>query len=119
MNLIHDERTVAEIVNDAIETGNLRQNIVAEEAGFPKPNLIYMFKTGKTKVPLDKAGKLAKALKLDPYEFWFKCWKEYSPETLKEFELVNKQPTLTSEEIAFILKVRSENLSLKDFLKDF
>lgn len=42
------------------------QKEIAEQAGFPKPNIIVMFKQGTTKVPLDRVADLAKALEVEP-----------------------------------------------------
>ena len=119
-NLITDERTVAEILNDALEANpQIKQISVAEAAGLPKPNVIYMFKTGKTTVPLDKAGKVAEAVLLDPREFWFKCLKEYMPGAFSEFERYCKQPALNSNEVKFIKAARSRGIDLMKLLDDY
>ena len=119
MSLIFDDRNVAKILDDAIVANpQVTQKEVAEHAGFEKPNVIYMFKTNKTKVPLDKAGKVAEKLGLDPREFWFKCLHEYQPQVYAELERVNKQPTLSSVEIKFIKAARKAKLNLMDLLKD-
>lgn len=119
MSLIFDERNVAKILDDAlIANPQIKQKDVAETAGFEKPNVIYMFKKGLSKVPLDKAARVGKALGLDPREFWFKCLKEYQPDVYTEFEMANKQPTLTATEIRFIKAARISNLDLMEVLRD-
>lgn len=118
MSLIFDDRNVAQILDDAIIANpQIKQKDIAEAAGFEKPNVIYMFKKGLSKVPLDKAGRVAKALNIDPREFWFKCLKEYQPDVYNEFELVNKQPTLTATEIRFIKASRLSKIDLMEILK--
>lgn len=118
MSLIFDERTVAQMLDDAIVANpQTKQKDIAEAAGFEKPNVIYMFKKGLSKIPLDKAGRVAKAVGLDPYEFWFKCLMEYAPEIYKEFEMINKQPTLTATEISFIKASRANKIDLMAILK--
>src|SRR5579871_5258209 len=42
------------------------QRQIAHELGYAKPNIISMFKTGDTKVPIDKIPALARALNVDP-----------------------------------------------------
>nr|WP_306754972.1 helix-turn-helix transcriptional regulator [Paracoccus sp. M09] len=42
------------------------QREIAHEAGFMNPNLISMFKTGASKIPLDRVPSLARALEVDP-----------------------------------------------------
>lgn len=117
MSLIFDERSVAQILDDAIVANpQIKQKTIAEAAGFEKPNVIYMFKKGLSKIPLDKAGRVAKAVGLDPREFWFKCLLEYTPDVYKEFESVNKQPTMTATEIAFIKAARINKIDLMEVL---
>ncbi|WP_246020825.1 helix-turn-helix domain-containing protein [Paracoccus subflavus] len=42
------------------------QREIAHEAGFMNPNLISMFKTGASKIPLDRVPSLARSLEVDP-----------------------------------------------------
>ncbi len=42
------------------------QREIAHEAGFVNSNLISMFKTGASKIPLDRVPSLARALEVDP-----------------------------------------------------
>lgn len=119
MSLINDDRCVADIINETlIENPQIKQIDVAEAAGYLKPNNVYMIKTGKTKVPLSKAGRIAEALGLDPSDFWFKCLREYSPEIYEEFERINKGVVLTTAEIKFIKAARIKKLNLNDILKE-
>lgn len=117
MSLLLDHRNIAEVLNDAINTNiNLTQKELAEYAGFAKPNMIYMLKTGATKVPLDKAGLIAQKLGLDEQEFWFKCLKEYQPLVYAEFERINTQPCLSNNEIKFINFSREKDLDLNTMI---
>jgi plasmid maintenance system antidote protein VapI len=118
MSLLDDSRSVAELLNDTInERNDLTQKELSEYSGFEKPNIIYMFKTGKTKIPLDKAGLIAEKLGLNKQEFWFKCFQEYQPEVYKEFERINSQPVLSLEEVQLILKIRESNIDPNELLK--
>ena len=42
------------------------QKEIAEEVGFINPNILSLFKSGASKIPLDRVPALAKALEVDP-----------------------------------------------------
>lgn len=52
---------------------------IAREAGFPKPNVISMMKSGEMKVPINKAPGLARACGGDPVAFTRLVMEEYEP----------------------------------------
>lgn len=110
-----DDMTVAEVLSYIID-GDLGKQIsqkeLSEKTGFKTPNVIYMLKTGKTKVPLDKAGKIAEGLGLNAHDFWFKCFKEYMPDIYEEYKRVNKLMTLSSDEISFVKQARKREIPL-------
>lgn len=54
---------------------------ISEEIGYTKPNIITMFKQGKTKVPIDKVESLAKAIGVDPAHMLMLAMTEYMPQT--------------------------------------
>lgn len=65
------------------------QRDIAAEAGFQKPNIISMFKTGESKVPLDRVPGLAKALNVDA-SFLFRLvmleyWPDFEVEVARMF----------------------------------
>lgn len=64
------------------------QREVAEEIGYTNPNIITMFKTGATKIPVSKAGPLARALGVDPIFMLRLLMSEYMPDTWAEIETV-------------------------------
>ncbi|MFN3662484.1 XRE family transcriptional regulator [Yoonia sp.] len=43
-----------------------QQNEIAAEAGFANPNMVWMLKSGATKLALDRVPALARALECDP-----------------------------------------------------
>ena len=53
---------------------------IAQEAGYGKPNIISMLRTGVTKLPLDRVPAMAKALNADPVTLMRLCMEEYMPE---------------------------------------
>jgi len=54
--------SVADYLDYQIVICGKTQREIAEESGFPKANIITMFKTGRTKVPLERVPALADAL---------------------------------------------------------
>ncbi|WP_151710782.1 hypothetical protein [Acinetobacter brisouii] len=121
MTILHEGKyKVAEILDHAITTAgkNVTQRGIAEHAGFKNPNVIYMFKNGLTKIPLDKAGRVAEAVSIDPQDFWFTCFKEYLPEAFAEYERVVKQPVLNADEIYLIKLLRQNQVDIKALIKE-
>lgn len=74
-------KSVAEYLADQIEQSPKSQLEIAEEAGFETPNIITMFKQGKTKIPLIRVGPLAIALGINPRHLLRRVLEEYMPET--------------------------------------
>jgi hypothetical protein len=102
--------TVAEFVEAQVDLCGKSQKQIAEEAGFPKPNIITMFKNGDTKIPLEKIGRFAKAICVDPVHLFKLCMAEYHPDTWNEIEVMIDQPVLTVNEIEILEVVRSANV---------
>jgi hypothetical protein len=65
---------IAELAEDGV-----KQIEIAELAGFDKPNIITMIKQGKTRLPLDRIGLVARALKIDPRFLFELTLREYEP----------------------------------------
>lgn len=76
------------------------QREVAEEIGYTNPNIITMFKNGATKIPVNKAGPIARALGVDPVFVLRLLMSEYMPEVWTEIEAVlSKNIALSGEDI--------------------
>lgn len=103
-------KTVAEYLDAQINLCGKSQKQIAEEAGFPKPNIITMFKKGDTKLPLEKIGKFAKAIEVDPIHLFKLCMSEYQPETWAEIQKMFGQPVLTVNELEILEVIRSANV---------
>lgn len=103
-------KSVAEYLSWQINLCGKKQLEIAEEVGFPKPNVINMIKQGKTKLPLDKIGRFAKAIEVDPVHLFKLCMQEYMPETWREIERMMSQPVLTTNELEFIEIIRESNV---------
>jgi hypothetical protein len=92
-------------LEDLINRSDLKQFEIAEELGYEYPNIITMFKQGKTKVPIEKIPLLAKILKIDPNALLMKYLREYDPVLLKVIEK-HFGAIVTQNEINIINEVR-------------
>ena len=90
--------SVAEIIRNAIHHSKKTQQEIAKEAGFPKPNIITMLKKASTPLPINRIGKLAKAIDIDPAFLFRQTMLEYYPETWQEIEKNLGAPLLTQNE---------------------
>jgi hypothetical protein len=97
---------VANLIDARINELGKRQLDIAAEAGFNKPNIITMIKQGKTRLPLDKVGPMARSLELDPVQLLHLWFDEYEPET---WDAIREQldNLLTAREMAILAAVRS------------
>ena len=98
--------TVAEFITHQIRVTGKSQVEIASELGYDKPNIITMFKQGRTRIPLDKVGPLAKALEIDPALLLKKVMGEYMPETLAGLQSVLEGLQLTQNELELIAAYR-------------
>ena len=104
-------KNVAEYISWQIQLCGKSQTEIAQQTGFDKPNVITMIKQGKTKVPLNKIGLLAKALEIDPVHFFKMVMAEYQPDLLEIIQAITNQPLITRNEWDFIEVVRSSKVS--------
>lgn len=104
-------KTVAEYVSSQISLCGKMQREIAEEAGFENPNVITMIKQGRTKIPLEKVGKLAKALSIDPVFLFKMVLSEYQPGTMEAINAMFDQEPLTENELEIIRIVRSASVN--------
>ncbi len=86
MNTESTTNNVAQFLKQALAASGKTQREIARELGYENSNVITMFKQGLTKVPLTKAGSMAKALGVDPVFFFKLLLSEYAPETLTAIE---------------------------------
>lgn len=75
--------------------GQKSQKEVALELGYQQANILSMFKTGETKVPLDRIPALARALGLDfsyALKLWFdqQMFEETNPKLLAKMDEIRK-----------------------------
>lgn len=94
-----------EYIEEKINASTVKQSDMATELGYDKPNMITMFKQGKTKVPLDKVTKLAKVLDIDPKMLLRRWMIEYDPSMLKILEEYFGE-NITKNELQIINEIR-------------
>jgi transcriptional regulator with XRE-family HTH domain len=101
---------VAGYINSQIKACGKSQIDIARETGFDKPNMITMIKQGSTKLPLDKIGRFAKAIEVDPIYLFQLCMSEYHPETWSEILRIIGQPILTLNELEILDSIRASKV---------
>lgn len=109
MPAIKIHQSVAELIATQLEACGKTQTQVAEEVGFDRPNVITMIKQGKTKLPLNKIGPMARALGIDAMRLFHVTMAEYFPETWDQIEKMAEQPVLSENEVQVILALREGN----------
>lgn len=110
--------SVAAYIQLQIAVSGVSQKQIAEALGYDNPNVITMFKQGKTKVPLNKVGPLATVLGVDPVHLLRLVMTEYCPDTWQAIQHLIGRSLISTNEMALIEVVRkacgSVDLELKD-----
>ena len=71
---------VAIFLSNAIKSSGRTQKEIADECGFSYANVVSMMKNGNTKIPLQRAPALARAIGIEPRELVARCLETYEPE---------------------------------------
>lgn len=103
---------VAAYLANQLEVCGKSQKEVASDAGYERPNIMTMFKQGATRIPVDKAPAIAKAIGVDPAFFIRMVLAEYHPEMLKAIE--ETMGGLHSKHEAALLKIIREEMGGAD-----
>lgn len=98
--------SVADYLSQQILLSGKAQKEIAEELNYPKPNIITMFKQGKTKVPLNKVSAFAKALGVDPIHLLRIVMIEYSPSTWEVLESIIGNAMMSDNEMKVLTIIR-------------
>lgn len=98
--------TAAQFFAQQIEKSGKSQTEIASELGFPNPNVITMFKQGRTKIPLNRVPDIARVLECDPLHMMRVVMSEYTPETWQVFERVLGRNLVTEAEMEILKTVR-------------
>lgn len=111
MNSTPNRRSVAEIIATYVALSTKTQREIATECGFDSANVITMLKTGKTKVPLNRIGLIAKAIDADPAYLLRIAMMEYLPDTWHVVEAISKRFNLTQNEVTLIQRLRHVSMN--------
>ena len=98
--------TVAEYIEQQIALSEKSQKEISVDAGFEKPNVLSMIKSGATKLPINRVGPLAKALGVDPVHLLRLALSEYLPDTFEAIEEIVGQSLVTPGELEVIEVMR-------------
>jgi len=79
-NKIVVESKVARLLTQWINSESILQSDIAKALGLGRPNIITMFKSGRTALPLKYIVPLAQCLGRDPEVLLDACMEEYHPE---------------------------------------
>jgi hypothetical protein len=106
--MVKSKVPVAKYLEQQIAMCGRSQKDIASDIGYANPNVITMFKTGATKVPLQKVPALAKALGVDPKFMMRLVLAEYMPETYEALESTLGEGSFVSDdELALVRFIRS------------
>lgn len=104
--------TAAEYLALAIALTGKSQKEIAAEAGYDRPNVLSMMKTGVTKIPVDRVPAIARACGVDPKVMLRIVMEEYHPDIWDVLAgTMGDHITLSNEERALIAHHRAEGSS--------
>lgn len=98
--------TVAKFLTIKLNECDKKQREVATELGYDKANIITMFKTGATKLPVASVGAMARALGVAPVFLLRLTFREYYPETFNAIEHALGGSILTANENRLLALIR-------------
>ena len=101
------QTNVSDFITARLAQSDKTQRQIAEECGFENPNVITMFKTGATKIPVNRIGAIAKALDVDPAYLLRLVLTEYLPDTWQSIEDIIEGTVLTGNELELVRLFRS------------
>ncbi|WP_421904475.1 helix-turn-helix domain-containing protein [Mameliella sp.] len=104
--------TAAEYLAHAIALSGKTQKEIATDAGYDKPNVLSMMKTGVTKIPVDRAPAIARACGVDPKIMLRIVMEEYHPDIWEVLaDTMGDHITMSDEERALVAHHRAEGSS--------
>ena len=90
--------TVANYLDQQIAISGVSQKDIAAAIGYSNPNVITMFKQGRTKLPIPKVGPIATILGIDPVHLLRMVMNEYMPDTYAAIEKLIGKSLVTEGE---------------------
>ena len=98
MYLYSGKENVAQYLSKKIKESGKKQSEISRQVGYINPNIITMFKQGRTRIPLDKIGPIATALEINPGDLFHRVMAEYMPETFEALLPFLGSASLTHQE---------------------
>ena len=105
-NMFETKTTVAGYITQQLSISPKTQVEITEELGLDKPNIVTMFKQGRTKVPINRVPALANALGVDPVYLLSLTMNEYMPDAWQVIQKLLKNALITDNELAIINIIR-------------
>lgn len=99
--------SMAQWITGAISRSGISQKDLAKQMGYPNPNVITMFKSGQTKLPIYKVPSAARAMGEDPAVATMNALREYLPEVAQVIQDELTQLSLTEGEVKIINFLRT------------
>jgi transcriptional regulator with XRE-family HTH domain len=101
-----EAKTIAAYIDNQIDWVDKTAVQIAEEVGFPKPNILSMIRSGKTKLPIARIPKMAKALEVDPVFLLDMAMREYDPETWTVIKSLVGRPAVSNNQYELLEVIR-------------
>ena len=98
--------TVAGYITQQLSISPKSQTEITAELGLEKPNIITMFKQGKTKLPINRVPAFANALNIDPIYLLSLTMNEYMPDTWLVIQKLLKNALITDYEASILNVIR-------------
>jgi transcriptional regulator with XRE-family HTH domain len=100
--------TVARYLEQQIALCGKSQKAIAAACGYQNPNIITMFKKGRTKLPFQKVPSMARALNADPRHLLRLTMLEYLPEIWEVIEhVMGEEVSITLDEVELLKFIRA------------
>lgn len=103
---MNQESETARYISAHIDASTKSAQQIAMESGFDSAGDVSMIRSGSTKLPIAKIGKIAKALSTDPVQLLSICLREYFPETWQSISPF-LDAAFTADELSLIRGLRS------------
>jgi hypothetical protein len=116
MSYVAPTTNVAAFITQRLGAIDATQREVATQCGYANANIITMFKTGATKVPVEIAPDLARALDVDPEALVRLVLKEYLPGAWATIESLMADPgpmTIDERELVELVREASGGHALE------
>lgn len=104
-----NKETVASFLSFHIDSSGKTNKEISDEAGFARPNIISMLKSGVTRVPIARVTALAESIGVDPIRLFRLVMEEYNPEVLTVCDEVYGREKLSKNEAELIAYVRAHS----------